>query len=190
MLVNKVNAERLATSSPSRTPPSILHMHRKATVPQRELHTDAPSFALALGQVIPCPDGGGRVAAFEILKSTLRTREYVQKRESEGKTLFDAMRDGVQDGMQCFDDEIEKMIRAKIRDIPTGPCYTTTVGNLRLHLSDLMEPQGASPDLEPASSVADEKGESSRTPWIRKLFGKASWLSAGFAGRGCADRSY
>jgi len=85
-------------------------MHRKATVHQRELHTDAPSFALALRQ-IPRPDGGGRVAAFEILKSTIRTREYVQKRESEAKTLFDAMRDGVQDAMQCFDDEIEKTIR-------------------------------------------------------------------------------
>jgi hypothetical protein len=34
--------------------------------------------------------------------------------------------------------------------------------NLRQHLSD--EPQGASPDLEPASSAADEKGESPRTP--------------------------
>jgi hypothetical protein len=35
-----------------RGPHRLLHMHRKATVHQRELHTDAPSFALALRQLI------------------------------------------------------------------------------------------------------------------------------------------
>ena len=39
----------------------------------------------------------------EILKSTMRTRDYVEKGEAEGKTLLDAMRDGSNDGMQHFD---------------------------------------------------------------------------------------
>ena len=30
----------------------------------------------------------------EILKSTMRTREYIERGEGEGKTLLDAMRDG------------------------------------------------------------------------------------------------
>ncbi|MGA8215666.1 MAG: hypothetical protein WB799_18870, partial [Candidatus Sulfotelmatobacter sp.] len=55
--------------------------------------------------------GAGRVAAIEILKSTLRTREYVEKGEGEGKTLLHAMRVGGQDGMQHFDGEIERLIR-------------------------------------------------------------------------------
>ena len=56
----------------------------------------------------------------EILKSTMHTREYVEKVESEGKTLLDAMRDGDQDGMQYFDGEIEKLIRAGTIDLEVG----------------------------------------------------------------------
>ena len=79
------------------------------------------------------------MAAFEILKATLRTREYVQKGEGEGKSLLDAMRDGSTEGMQCFDDEIEKLIRAGVVDIQTGLSYSTNPGNMRLLLADLLE---------------------------------------------------
>src|SRR5260370_316096 len=36
-------------------------------------------------RLLPKKDGKGRIAAIEILKSTMRTREYVEKGESEGK---------------------------------------------------------------------------------------------------------
>jgi len=98
-------------------------------------------------RLIPRRDGSGRVAAFEILKSTLRTRDYVNKGESEGKSLLDAMRDGSGEGMQCFDDEIEKLIRSNELDIETGLAYATNEGNLRLMLADLLEPQVAEPSL-------------------------------------------
>ena len=102
----------------------------------------AKSFRYIISQrLIPKADGSGRAAVFEILKSTLRTREYVQKGESEGKSLLDAMRDGAGDGMQCFDIEIEKLIRAKVLDIDTGLAYATNEGNLRLRLADLLENQ-------------------------------------------------
>ena len=65
----------------------------------------------------------------------------MQKGESEGKSLLDAMRDGAGDGMQCFDIEIEKLIRAKVLDIDTGLAYATNEGNLRLRLADLLENQ-------------------------------------------------
>ena len=61
----------------------------------------AKSFGYVVSQrLIPGKDGSGRVAAIEILKSTLRTREYVSKGEAEGKTLLDAMRVGGNEGMQ------------------------------------------------------------------------------------------
>src|SRR3954464_9070320 len=47
-------------------------------------------------RLMPRRDAKGRVAIIEILKSTMRTREYVEKGEGEGKTLLDAMRDGDQ----------------------------------------------------------------------------------------------
>ena len=52
--------------------------------------------------------GLDRIAVIEILKSTLRTREYVEKGESDGKTLLDAMRVGEQNGMQHFDGNIQE----------------------------------------------------------------------------------
>jgi twitching motility protein PilT len=106
-------------------------------------------------RLIPRADGAGRVAAIEILKSTMRTREYVEKGETEGKSLLDAMRDGSVEGMQYFDGEIEKMIRAGTITMDVGLGYSTNSGNLRLELSDYTEPKPkpapkkpATPDLE------------------------------------------
>jgi twitching motility protein PilT len=101
----------------------------------------AKSFRYVISQrLIPKKDNGGRVAAIEILKSTLRTREYVEKGEGEGKTLLDAMRVGTTEGMQHFDGEIEKLIRAGTIDFETGMAYATNAGNLRLELADFAPP--------------------------------------------------
>ena len=40
----------------------------------------------------------------------MRTREYIENGESEGKSLIDAMEQGDQDGMQTFDTVIENFI--------------------------------------------------------------------------------
>ena len=113
----------------------------------------AKSFRYIVSQrLIPRKDGGGRIAGIEILKSTLRTREYLEKGEQEGKTLLDAMRDGDTEGMQHFDGEIEKLIRAGTIDLETGLAYATNPGNLALQLADLSEgaPSGTT------SATADE----------------------------------
>jgi twitching motility protein PilT len=102
----------------------------------------AKSFRFIISQrLIPKKDGSGRVAAIEILKSTLRTREYVEKGEGEGKTLLDAMRVGTTEGMQHFDGEIEKLVRAGTIDFETGMAYATNAGNLRLELADVAPPE-------------------------------------------------
>ena len=85
--------------------------------PMSEQHTIRNRFAKSFRYIVsqrllPRKGGAGRVAAIEILKSTLRTREYLDKGEVEGKSLLDAMRDGDTEGMQHFDGEIEKLIRA------------------------------------------------------------------------------
>ncbi len=177
-LIDKINDEKAYHVLTIEDPIEFLHMHKKGTIHQRELHSDTPTFAMALraalrqapkvilvGEmrdretieiameasetghlvfstlhtidasktvericgVFPLAEqptirnrfsksfrfivsqrllprlSGGRVAAFEILKSTLRTREYMEKGEGEGKTLIDAMRDGGLDGMQHTD---------------------------------------------------------------------------------------
>jgi len=107
----------------------------------------AKSFRYVISQrLIPRKDGTGRVAAIEILKATLRTREYVEKGEGEGKTLLDAMRVGTTEGMQHFDGEIEKLVRAGVIDLDTGLAYATNPGNLRLELADFTSDQAQQED--------------------------------------------
>jgi twitching motility protein PilT len=100
----------------------------------------AKAFRYIVAQRLIPKTGGGRMAAIEILISTLRSREYVEKGESEGKTLVDCMRDGTLEGMQHFDSVLEKLIRSGELDIDTGLTYATNPGNLRLILSDLLDP--------------------------------------------------
>jgi twitching motility protein PilT len=107
------------------------------------------AFRFVISQrLVPRRGAPGRVAVLEILKSSLRTREYVEKGEHEGKTLLDAMRDGSNDGMQYFDGEIERLVRAGTIDMEIGLSYSTNAGNLRLELADFSE-HDASP-AEPA----------------------------------------
>jgi twitching motility protein PilT len=102
----------------------------------------AKAFRFIVSQrLLPRKDKKGRIAAVEILTSTMRTREYIEKGESEGKSLLDAMRDGSTEGMQHFDGEIEKLIRAGIVDFETGLSYSTNAGNLRLEMADYVDDQ-------------------------------------------------
>jgi twitching motility protein PilT len=97
----------------------------------------AGAFRFIVSQrLIPRADSRGRVAAIEILKSTARTRDYVEKGEREGKSLYDAMRDGNLDGMQVFDDVIEQLIRNGTITMNDGLVYATNRQNLMLQLSD------------------------------------------------------
>jgi twitching motility protein PilT len=117
----------------------------------------ARSFRYIISQrLLPRKDGSGRVAIIEILTSTLRTREYVEKGERDGKTLLDAMRTGSQDGMQHFDGEIEKLIRAGVIELESGLSYATNAGNLRLEVADLVGPP---PEPEPEPPRAEPAGE-------------------------------
>src|SRR5215203_628242 len=98
----------------------------------------AQTFRYIVSQrLIPKADGSGRVAAVEILKSNPRTREYIEKGESEGKTLLDAIKDGEIDGMQDFDSVIRKMIESKTITLEDGLSYATNQNNLLLQLKGL-----------------------------------------------------
>ena len=99
----------------------------------------AASFRYFISQrLIPTKDGS-RMALLEILKSTMRTREYLEKGDSEGRSLLDAMRDGELDGMQYFDGELEKLIRAGRVSMKTAMLYATNAGNLRVQLADVAD---------------------------------------------------
>ena len=97
----------------------------------------AQSFRYIISQrLIPRVDGQSRVAAIEILKSTMRTRDYIEKGESQGKSLIDAMEQGDQEGMQHFDMVIEQLIRRGIVSRDAALPYATNPNNLLLRLGD------------------------------------------------------
>ena len=97
----------------------------------------AASFRCFISQKLIPKEGGGRVAVLEVLKATMRTRDYIEQGETEGKSLLDAMRDGELDGMQYFDGEIEKLVRARVITFATALLHATNAGNLRIQLADL-----------------------------------------------------
>ena len=98
----------------------------------------AQTFRYIVSQrLIPTADGKGRIAAVEILKSNPRTREYIEKGETEGKTLLDAIRDGEIDGMQDFDSVIRELIEKKLVTMDDGLSFATNQNNLLLQLRGL-----------------------------------------------------
>lgn len=140
----------LHTTDASKTVDRIIGLY-----PKNEEHIIRVRLAQAFRYIIsqrllPRADGKGRIAAVEILKATPRTREYIEKGESEGKTLLDAMNDGELEGMQHFDQVIEKMIRQGIISKEDGLSFSTNSSNLQLRLSGL----GSSSDFTDASSAA------------------------------------
>jgi len=95
----------------------------------------AQTFRYIISQrLIPRADGRGRIAAVEILRSSPRTREYIEAGEGDGKSLLDAMRDGKFDGMQDFDTVIRGMIERGTISVEDGLNFATNQNNLLLSL--------------------------------------------------------
>jgi twitching motility protein PilT len=116
----------------------------------------ASTFRFIVSQrLLPRADGCGRVAAIEILKSTSRTRQYVEQGETEGKSLLDAMDQGELEGMQTFDAQLEKMIRNGIVTKEDGLAYASNMGNLQLRLADHAGPAQPQAQTSGGGSMLD-----------------------------------
>ncbi|HEX2643795.1 MAG TPA: hypothetical protein VHU81_12450, partial [Thermoanaerobaculia bacterium] len=101
----------------------------------------AQSFRYVISQRLIPKVGSGRVAVLEILKSTMRTRDYILKGEGEGRSLIDAMHDGSIDGMQTFDDQLEKLWSAGVVAKDTALAYASNATNLALRMADPAAPE-------------------------------------------------
>jgi twitching motility protein PilT len=137
----------------------------------------AASFRCFISQRLLPAKAGGRIAVVEVLKSTLRTREYLARGDEggQGKSLLDAMRDGATEGMQYFDGEIEALVRKGIVSLSTALLNATNAGNLRLQLSDFREEEAAPPAAvaEPALEAPAE--EPAAAPESRILTGASQY---------------
>ena len=73
-------------------------------------------------------EGGGRVAAFEVMGSNLRVKDTILHGESEGKTYYEIIQAGKAFGMITFDDYIVELFsQGKISE-ETGKAYASNRG--------------------------------------------------------------
>jgi len=73
-------------------------------------------------------EGGGRVAAFEVMGSNLRVKDTILHGESEGKTYYEIIQAGKAFGMITFDDYIVELFsQGKISE-ETGKAYASNKG--------------------------------------------------------------
>jgi twitching motility protein PilT len=127
---------------------------------ERQVRTRfAQSFKWIVSQRLIPKQGGGRIAVCEILRSNSRTREYVAEGEKEGKSLIDAMEDGVLEGMQSFDYELERLINNGQLDRETALSYATNRTNLQLRL----DTQGGA-DVPSIAAKPKEPAAAARRP--------------------------
>lgn len=127
----------LHTIDASKTVDRIIGLYPKNEEPVIRTRL-AQTFRYIISQrLIPRADGRGRVAVVEILRSSPRTREYIEAGEAEGKSLLDAMRDGKLDGMQDFDSAILELIESRVITLEDGLAFATNQNNLLLSLKGL-----------------------------------------------------
>lgn len=127
----------LHTIDASKTVDRIIGLYPKNEEPVIRTRL-AQTFRYIISQrLIPRADGRGRIAIAEILRSSPRTREYIEAGETEGKSLLDAMRDGKLDGMQDFDSAIIELIESRVITLEDGITFATNQNNLLLSLKGL-----------------------------------------------------
>jgi twitching motility protein PilT len=206
-LLDSINQQQVCHILTIEDPIEFLHNHKRATVHQRELHSDTPSVALALRaalrqapnvilvgemrdretmemvlqaaetghlvlttlntldvaktvermvnafagpeqasirsrlartfryiisqRLIPRKDGTGRIAIVEMVKAHPRIQSCIEINDYSGQNLLQAMRDGASEGMQHFDGELEKLVRAGTVDLDTAIMHATDPQELR-----------------------------------------------------------
>ena len=124
----------LHTIDASKTVDRIIGLYPKNEEPVIRTRL-AQTFRYIISQrLIPRADQRGRIAAVEILRSSPRTREYIEAGEADGKSLLDAMRDGKLDGMQDFDTVIRDLIERGVVSLEEGLTFATNQNNLLLEL--------------------------------------------------------
>jgi twitching motility protein PilT len=214
-LLDCINEQQVCHIITIEDPIEFLHNHKRATIHQRELHSDTPSFAMAMKaalrqapkviligelrdrdtiemvieaaetghlvlstlntvdaaqtlerlvnsfsaaeqksvrgrlartvrcivsqRLLPRRDGRGRVAACEIFKVTPHTLKCVEYEGESRQVLAEAMRAGQASGMQCFDDEIEKLVRGGTVDPESAISHASDTSALRQALQSLQQ---------------------------------------------------
>ena len=104
----------LHTPDASRTVGHLLRFFSPAEESVTRLRLARSLRGIVSQRLLPRVDRPGQVALFEILFSTPRIRECIGAGEQNVMSLTDAIREGLAQHMQCFEDELKKLQGAGI----------------------------------------------------------------------------
>jgi len=109
--------------------------------------------------------GGGRVAAFEALGTSLRVKEIILHGESEGKTFFDIIQQGKAFGMITFDSCIVDLYDKGLITEDTARTYASNRSNVGRGLDAIKSARGEKTTDLDSLEVDNTYGKIKDTPW-------------------------
>ena len=86
--------------------------------------------------------GGGRVAAFDILRNTLTIQDLIINGETEDKTFYDVMSKNTAIGMMTFDQSIAELYRKGLITEQTALTYATRKSVIRREIDTVKAQRG------------------------------------------------
>ena len=93
--------------------------------------------------------GGGRIAAFEIMRTNLRVKDTILNGESEGKTFYEIIQAGEAFGMSTFDDFIVGLYEQGLITQETAMAYSSRKGEVGRGIDAIKSARGeATTDIE------------------------------------------
>jgi twitching motility protein PilT len=109
--------------------------------------------------------GGGRVAAFEALGTSLRVKEIILHGESEGKTFFDIIQQGKAFSMVTFDGCIVDLYDKGLITEDTARTYASNRSNVGRGLDAVKSARGEKTTDLGRLEVDNMYGKIKDTPW-------------------------
>jgi twitching motility protein PilT len=93
--------------------------------------------------------GGGRIAAFEIMRTNLRVKDTILHGESEGKTFYEIIQAGEAFGMSTFDDYIVGLYEQGVITQESAMAYSSRKGEVGRGIDAIKSVRGeATTDIE------------------------------------------
>jgi twitching motility protein PilT len=122
---------------------------------------------IACQRLLP-KEGGGRVAAFEVMGTNLRIKDTILNGESEGKTFYEIIQASRAFGMITFDDYIVELYKQGLISEETAKAYASNKGIVGRGIDSVKSERGqATTDLLGKLEVDSSYGKpaSPKRPW-------------------------
>jgi twitching motility protein PilT len=109
--------------------------------------------------------GGGRIAAFEALGTSLRVKDVILHGESEGKTFFDIIQQSKAFGMVTFDNYVVDLYEKVLITENTAKAYASNRSNVGRGIDSIKSARGEKTTDMDKLEVDRSYGKPKNDPW-------------------------